>query len=503
MPTQQQVARARTALDAVWNDPVARTGRFGNALRSVDVRGVRGLSAKVEFDWPVVAIGGTNGSGKTTLLQASSAAYSRENTTTRHYPLGRWFRPALARETPPVSDDALISYGYWDLGGSIDVPYKKDETRWRYPRRGNPEREHVRFVGIADFAPKIEQKDRAYHNRARLEVRQTLQLDNQVNQNVAEVLGRPYIGAQAHTVSATGATWSTEILQLNQQGISVTEANMGAGEQKILRLARQLESLPERSLVLLEEPEITLHPDAQLGLAVYLMGLARRHGHQILIATHSQHIFEALPPRARLLLIRDGLGTQVLSGVSHLRAAIALSPSARTNRDILLVEDDVAARFLRELLGRFNRQLANSSTIVAIGSKDDVGRMTRHFRAQGMRCVGVRDPDTGADPQNGLLSLPGTTSIEEILLEGANLQRTEVLLSGVIAAEGRARVRARDLTGAAAAKRTFEALCEELGAEEDALADRLTLGWLASDENNRAGRELVQRVEGLLDAIGD
>jgi predicted ATP-dependent endonuclease of OLD family len=38
---------------------------------------------------------------------------------------------------------------------------------------------------------------------------------------------------------------------------------MGAGEQKVVRLVQELERLPARSLILLEEPELTLHPDAQ------------------------------------------------------------------------------------------------------------------------------------------------------------------------------------------------------------------------------------------------
>lgn len=137
---------------------------------------------------------------------------------------------------------------------------------------------------------------------------------------------------------------------------------MGAGEQKVVRLISTLEALPEKSLVLLEEPEISLHPDAQRGLAWYLMTLGRRKGHQIIIATHSTDIFEALPSKARVLIVRDKEGKpEILHNVKYLTAARELSSQLRTNNDLILVEDPVAKIMLQEAFRRHGRDLLDSA----------------------------------------------------------------------------------------------------------------------------------------------
>ena len=47
--------------------PENRYANFGDVLLSMDVHGIRGMSALVNFDFPVTVIIGKNGSGKSTL----------------------------------------------------------------------------------------------------------------------------------------------------------------------------------------------------------------------------------------------------------------------------------------------------------------------------------------------------------------------------------------------------------------------------------------------------
>ena len=95
-----------------------------------------------------------------------------------------------------------------------------------------------------------------------------------------------------HTVGLPKGDWTDNLPQVRRGESTYGEPHMGAGEQKVIRLIQALEAAKPRSLILLEEPEITLHPDAQKGLAWYLMSLARRKGHQIIVATHSAALFE-------------------------------------------------------------------------------------------------------------------------------------------------------------------------------------------------------------------
>jgi hypothetical protein len=272
---------------------------------------------------------------------------------------------------------------------------------------------------------------------------------------------------------------------------------MGAGEQKVVRLVHVLESLPQKSLVLLEEPEITLHPDAQRGLAWYLMTLSRRKGHQIIIATHSPEIFEALPSKARVMLVRDKEGKpEVLHNVRYLSAARELSSQVRTNNDLILVEDPVARTMLLEVFRRHGKDLLGNTAVIPIGNTDDVQRMVTMFRNQGIQAIGVRDPDIGDNPVDGMFSLPGNLSPEQTLLQEENIAEAAKLIDGIQDAFERAKVHGLGFEGSKAAKRIFEVLPHEVGLEKELLADRLTIAWL--NIHNENARQLVASIKDRL-----
>jgi hypothetical protein len=232
------------------------------------------------------------------------------------------------------------------------------------------------------------------------------------------------------------------------------------------------------------------------------MTLAKRKGHQIVIATHSPHIFEALPTEARVLLMRDNAGVDVLHSVTHLSAARELSASVRSNRDLVFVEDEVASRFLTEIWRRLAPDLLKSATIIPLGSAADVKRIVTRLRGQGVRAVGVRDPDQGEAPGHGLFALPGDCSPEQLLLEDANLERAEKLLAGVKDAAGRAKVQGHGYAGSEAAKRIFSGLTSELEMSSDFIADRLTLAWLSDPHWESESQKLVASMRQACELAG-
>jgi predicted ATPase len=460
-------------------------------LKSIKIEAVRGMTADLEFSWPITAIAGTNGSGKTTILQLCSAAYVR-STGGRNYKIGDWVRAALKDETPAFSDSSAVTFSFWNDAPGFSIPYRRDRTRWNYPRRNNPER-LVQFIGISTFAPRIERRDRLHVFRSQIEVKATAQLDNDMLNSMSKIMGVSYDSGAMHTVGLAKGSWSDELPVVNRSQYGYAEPHMGAGEQKVIRIMRALEALQKRSLILLEEPEITLHPDAQRGLAWYLMNLTKHKGHQIILTTHSSELFEALPAEARVLIIRHKSGVDVVPRAPYIAAARELSGVANTNKDLILVEDHVAQTLLTSIFEKCDRALLNNACIVPVGSATEVYQLVQTFRTEGVRAIGVRDPDIAPDPAKYVFSLPGNQAPEEILLEENNIKAAEAIINGVGAAMDKVKASGLGLAGSKRAKALFQALSNELGVDSKKLYDRLIIAWLTA--NDAAARQLVQSIK--------
>ena len=85
-------------------------------------------------------------------------------------------------------------------------------------------------------------------------------------------------------------------LEVIQGGIALNVTAVGVGVSQVLPvLVRCLLAAPGE-LVLLEQPELHLHPAAQLGLADFLLACVRS-GRQIVLETHSEHLVNRLRRR--------------------------------------------------------------------------------------------------------------------------------------------------------------------------------------------------------------
>ncbi len=81
----------------------------------------------------------------------------------------------------------------------------------------------------------------------------------------------------------------------------VNIAAEGFGANALIQLLYQLIAAYSGATILIEEPEIHLHPKAQAELAEVLAELAKAEDKQIIMTTHSEHLVERL-----LLLVAEG-----------------------------------------------------------------------------------------------------------------------------------------------------------------------------------------------------
>ncbi len=66
--------------------------------------------------------------------------------------------------------------------------------------------------------------------------------------------------------------------------------NEGGGLNRFTYIIGSILCAPENSCILIEEPEVNLHPKAQYELAQYIAELAKDFNRQLIITTHSEHL---------------------------------------------------------------------------------------------------------------------------------------------------------------------------------------------------------------------
>lgn len=84
-----------------------------------------------------------------------------------------------------------------------------------------------------------------------------------------------------------------------------SEAFAGSGEMAVVRLVQEVINATNYSLIILDEPEVSLHPGAQERLTNFLLEQIKLKKHQIVVTSHSPSIIKHLPKEAIKVLYQS------------------------------------------------------------------------------------------------------------------------------------------------------------------------------------------------------
>ena len=90
--------------------------------------------------------------------------------------------------------------------------------------------------------------------------------------------------------------WQAKI-QVRKGGTEVLLTDVGFGVSQVLPVITLLQYVPEGSTVILEQPEIHLHPLAQANLADAIVNAALHRNVQVIVESHSEHLLLRLQTR--------------------------------------------------------------------------------------------------------------------------------------------------------------------------------------------------------------
>ena len=450
------------------------------SIQCLSFEDMPGLGAgEIKFsDGPSVICGG-NGVGKTTILRAIHLILSGEHGALPSYSLGPLLGSTLRCRISVDGEDKLYEGRVTESGLERDgeVPSLR--------------------VGLLDPGSQCTQW--LAELRGMANVRELLDAVEPARSNARELVEISYLVGKEyrarHLYELGDEEDSLPYITVESGGKSYSVEDMGLGELVLNTLHWQLDHLPRRGIVLIEEPETFISPRSQRCLVDVLCRVAVEREVLPIITTHSYGIAGRLP-RERTILVHPGMREDDSIGIIRQPAVDQLNdvlglPSYRST--IVLVEDRVAELFAKSILDRTDPSLLGSVQFTVVAGETEITEILEHLpRVPATSLVGLYDADVASLPQGvpwPVMRLPGRRAPEGELRAALDAHTTE----GATAISRPLEV----VAAASAALRGIDDhdwmldLADRLNKELPSLIDGLSATWLEPEANREAASQLA------------
>lgn len=284
---------------------------------------------------------GLNGSGKTSLL----AALHRIGSS---YAFQNFYKTSVTEKSLDSFSNASVVYSI----GDEEVSYRYGGQRWRptpnknakllekYPYKTVP----FIYADAKRIEPSKEEIRTARHKKAddALIAFMTYVLDSNKWKDLKIVNTKRGVGNQAYLIQY-------KVAGLNHY---FSEKNFSLGELGVLRLASQLIEIENNSLVLIDEIEMALHPQAQSRLLKKIQEIASEKDLTVIFSTHSSTLIKQCPRKNIIFIENQEKG--IYKSIQNVYPARVLGNVAYDDELhvdlIFFVEDDQAKYLLEQML---------------------------------------------------------------------------------------------------------------------------------------------------------
>lgn len=284
-------------------------GIIKNRLSKIVIHNFRKFAeeSEINFGFPITVIVGKNGSGKTTVMKAIKLLSKRripqdeffetviddggfQNADITYTLDGQFFRYKRIRQNEwgkegKIPENLGITYIQTKtMVGAIDKSFLYDNIGKKTVRTQKVEYIIKQSQKLKqNSASNSERKQRHFLTNNTIDVVNSIL---QGNIKTIEMIRHKYYNG----------TWGTSVIF--NDGNQYTEYNAGSGEFVIANMVDQIQRVPSESILLLDEPEVSLHPGAQKRLISYILDVIKKKKIQVIITTHSTTIVENLPKEA-------------------------------------------------------------------------------------------------------------------------------------------------------------------------------------------------------------
>lgn len=235
----------------------------------------------------VTGIFGPNGYGKSTILHSLLCLYQSQKGSIDH------------RFSEYFKTDNVFNY----TGSKIEMFYEFEDdthTTQRRSRLFNKKSDHwirsysdrparpVYFIGIDSCVPSIEiEKDKRQKINTVKDTAVVITKKANILQDASFIMNRQYTDAYFSKSSRKGSQYLTYELA---GGLKYKSLSMGAGEQRLFKILSKVYEVPQFSLIIIDEIDLTLHTDALNKMMEVLVRVAHDRHLQIVFTSHREEL---------------------------------------------------------------------------------------------------------------------------------------------------------------------------------------------------------------------
>lgn len=295
---------------------------------------------------PITAIVGKNGTGKTTLLHLAGCSYASDSK-------GKSFNQFIPEsQKDHMPDDSRYGFTYVNnIENENNFVWYEKRHEWDRRGKNNRARRELLFIGfsktianVSVFKNYFDITDKALNVRLNSIGTNTISLDNKIISKISEIVGKNYSSIERRNDQYS-------LLCENCYGYIIdgqySDFACGAGEISIIRMLDLIYNAPLNTLII-DEPEVAIHPSVQYKLLKIFMELALSKNMQFIFTTHSYFILKYLNPDS-ILLLKNNNDNKIIS--QNVNSSVAFQNISEQNIYKLeaFVEDSIAADILNTI----------------------------------------------------------------------------------------------------------------------------------------------------------
>lgn len=190
-----------------------------------------------------------------------------------------------------------------------------------------------------------------YYNKQKIS-EPVIELSKDLVSKISLIIGKKYneVKLIKHSYFECNAYTAT----MKVDDLKYTEAFAGSGEFSAIYLVYKISNAEPGSLILLDEPEVSLHPGAQEKIIEFIAEECLKKRHQVVFTTHSPALIRPLPKNSIKVLGIDPATnkTKVITQSAHSAEAFFHIGEKSAKKIKIIVEDRLAKIYVERALKR-------------------------------------------------------------------------------------------------------------------------------------------------------